>query len=98
MELKGYEKHYPDQLSGGQQQRVSIARALINHPKIIFADEPTGNLDNENGLKIMALLKKINKHLKTTILMVTHNLDLIKDTSRTLYMLDGRIINDEHHN
>lgn len=95
VELKGYEKRFPSQLSGGQQQRVAIARALVNDPLIIFADEPTGNLDNQTGLNIMELFKKVNETLSTTIIMVTHNADLIKYTTRTLYMLDGRITKDE---
>jgi putative ABC transport system ATP-binding protein len=93
--MKEYVNYYPNQLSGGQQQRVSIARALINDPKIIFADEPIGSLDYHNGLLIMELFKKLNKELKITILMVTHNEDTTKYGTRVIHMLDGKVIKDE---
>lgn len=89
--LEGYEKHFPYQLSGGQQQRVAIARALFSKPEIIFADEPTGNLDSTTGDSIMALLKKINDELNTTIVMVTHSDEYAEIGSRKIKMKDGQI-------
>jgi ABC-type lipoprotein export system ATPase subunit len=83
----------PNQLSGGQQQRVAIARALVGNPKIILADEPTGNLDSKTGLEIMALFKKINTEDKT-IIMVTHNDELLDFASRVISMRDGKVISD----
>ncbi len=93
--LKGYEDYYPNQLSGGMQQRVAIARCLINEPDIIFADEPTGNLDYANGKLIMELFSKLNKELKKTILMVTHNEETTFYASRVIHMLDGKVVADE---
>ncbi len=87
--------HKPAELSGGEQQRVAVARALANNPKILFADEPTGNLDSKNGEVISELFKKINKELGLTILMVTHNKDLIRLSDRTLYMRDGLLHEEE---
>lgn len=84
----------PNQLSGGQQQRVAIARALITEPKVILADEPTGNLDTKTGLEIMELFKKIHS-TGTTIVMVTHNNDLLKYATRIIKMKDGQIIEDK---
>jgi putative ABC transport system ATP-binding protein len=81
----------PAKLSGGQQQRVSIARALANKPAIILADEPTGNLDSENGKKIFDLLHKLSRTEKTTILIVTHDLDIAGKTDRTFKLKDGKI-------
>ena len=77
------------------QQRVAIARCLINDPKIIFADEPTGNLDYKNGIMIMELFKELNQNHKKTILMVTHNEDTTLYGTRTLHMLDGKVVKDE---
>jgi len=93
--LKGYENHYPAQLSGGMQQRVAIARCLINQPEIIFADEPTGNLDYANGKIIMELFAKLNKDYKKTILMVTHNEETTLYANRVIHMLDGKVVHDE---
>lgn len=93
--MKDYINYYPSQLSGGMQQRVAIARCLINDPKIIFADEPIGNLDYESGIKIMELFKMLNQKYNKTILMVTHNLESTKYGQRTLHMLDGKVIHDE---
>jgi putative ABC transport system ATP-binding protein len=90
-----YKDLYPNQLSGGMQQRVAIARALVNHPKIIFADEPTGNLDHQNGLDIMNLLQKIYVEQNITIIMVTHNIDNLQFCSRKITLLDGMVQNDE---
>ncbi|MFA6800587.1 MAG: ABC transporter ATP-binding protein [Acholeplasmataceae bacterium] len=89
---------YPAQLSGGQQQRVAIARALINDPKIIFADEPTGNLDYQTGLQIMELFQSLHKNQHKTIFMVTHNMDTTKYGTRILSMLSGKVIKDEKNN
>ena len=85
-------RHFPTQLSGGQCQRVAIARAIIGNPDIILADEPTGNLDSKMGAEVMALLHKLNKEDGRTIVMVTHNEDQAKLTSRTIRFFDGRQI------
>ncbi|MFL8673694.1 ABC transporter ATP-binding protein [Clostridioides sp. GD02404] len=85
-------KHTPRELSGGQQQRVAIARALIGKPEILFADEPTGNLDSNTGTEIINLLSKINKESGQTIIMVTHSLEAAKSSSRTITILDGLIV------
>lgn len=82
----------PTRLSGGQQQRVSIARALANHPSIILADEPTGNLDSETGKKIFDLLHSLSRSENTTILAVTHDMDIAGKTDRTFTLKDGKII------
>ncbi len=98
LELVGLEEritHKPAELSGGEQQRVAVARALANNPAILFADEPTGNLDSKNGQAISELFKKINKELGVTILLVTHNNELIDLSDRTLYMRDGLLHEDE---
>ena len=86
---------YPNDLSGGQQQRVAIGRALINHPKILLADEPTGNLDSRNSKHVMKLLEFYNKKHRQTIIMVTHDMSLAKRASRVITMSDGKIIKDE---
>lgn len=83
-------KHYPAQLSGGQQQRIAVARALVGGPKILFADEPTGNLDSNNGHVVMDLLKQLNQE-GTTICMVTHDQKYIDDSVRKVALLDGVI-------
>ena len=86
--------HLSNQLSGGEKQRVAIARALVNNPKIILADEPTGNLDSKTGSEIMDLFKKI--HSKgTTVVMVTHNPDLLEYATRIIEMRDGKIVSDK---
>ncbi|MBQ9884271.1 MAG: ABC transporter ATP-binding protein [Bacteroidaceae bacterium] len=85
-------RHMPNQLSGGQCQRVAIARAIIGNPEIILADEPTGNLDSKMGAEIMDLLQSLNKEDGRTIVMVTHNEEQAKMTTRTLRMLDGRVV------
>jgi putative ABC transport system ATP-binding protein len=87
-------QHYPSQLSGGEQQRVAIARAFITSPKILFADEPTGNLDEENAHQIVDLLFGINGEEKTTLVIVTHNLELAQKTDRILQMKGGRIVDE----
>lgn len=86
-------KNYPNQLSGGQQQRVAIARALINDPSVIFADEPTGNLDSKNGHEVVEILKKLNREGRT-IVIVTHDLELAKVARRIIKIFDGQIISD----
>ncbi len=82
---------YVTQISGGQQQRVSIARALINRPKVIFADEPTGNLDRETGAKVLSLLREINRENNTTLVMVTHDREVAIMSDRIIELVDGRI-------
>src|SRR6187402_1665913 len=86
--------HYPSQLSGGEQQRVAMARAFITNPKILFADEPTGNLDEENAQHITDLLFKMNKENGTTLVLVTHNLELAQKTHRILRMRGGILIEE----
>lgn len=86
-------KHFPQQLSGGQQQRVAIARALVAQPKLILADEPTGNLDSKNGKEVMELLTQLNE-LGTTIVMVTHSQHDANFSSRTIRLLDGKVVNE----
>lgn len=86
--------HYPAQLSGGEQQRVAIARAFINQPKILFADEPTGNLDTETGEYIEKLIFDLNEQQGTTLVLVTHDLELAKKCSRIIRLRNGRIYED----
>ncbi len=84
--------HFPSQLSGGQQQRVAIARAIVGKPRIVLADEPTGNLDSQMGDEVMAILKDLNAADKTTVVMVTHDPRLAAQTARTLRLFDGRLV------
>ncbi|MCP1382935.1 ABC transporter ATP-binding protein [Runella salmonicolor] len=86
--------HYPTQLSGGEQQRVSLARAFSNQPQILFADEPTGNLDAETGVKVEKLLFDLNKESGTTLILVTHNLELAAKTQRIIRIKGGKILSD----
>ncbi len=86
--------HLPNELSGGQQQRTSIGRALITNPTIILADEPTGNLDSKSSDEIVALLKKTNKELKQTIIMITHNMEIAKCADRIIKIEDGKIVEE----
>jgi putative ABC transport system ATP-binding protein len=92
--LKDRLHHYPSQLSGGEQQRVAMARAFITDPKILFADEPTGNLDEENAHHITDLLFGMNKEQATTLVLVTHNLELAQRTQRILRMKGGKLVDD----
>lgn len=97
LELVGLEHrlhHYPHQLSGGQQQRVAIARALCNNPSLILADEPTGNLDPLSSHTVMNIFKTLNTTLKTTIILVTHELAIAQQTNRIIELVDGVIIHD----
>jgi len=89
--LDGHRAHRPVELSGGQQQRTAIARALINRPKVLFADEPTGNLDSRNGTEVLNLLKKFNQEYGITILMVTHSEESALCGNRIIKLKDGRI-------
>ncbi len=86
--------HYPSQLSGGEQQRVAMARAFITSPRILFADEPTGNLDEENATQITDLLFGMNREEKTTLILVTHNLELAQKTERILQMKGGKLVGE----
>jgi putative ABC transport system ATP-binding protein len=92
--LAGREQHYPAQLSGGQQQRVAIARALVGAPSILFADEPTGNLDTASSREIMDILEQLNRKDGITIILVTHEPDIAAYASRKLVMKDGQIVQD----
>lgn len=95
LKLVGMQEHknyFPNELSGGMQQRIAIARALVNNPKILFADEPTGNLDQKKGIEIMELLKKLNEENKLTIVLVTHNEDYLRYCNRTINLIDGEFI------
>lgn len=92
--LKNRAEHFPSQLSGGEQQRVAIARAFVTKPKIILADEPTGNLDSENGKRIMDLLFDMNKKYKTTLILITHDQKIAKRCKKHIHILDGKLVND----
>lgn len=89
--LENRKEHLPNELSGGQQQRTSIGRALITNPAIILADEPTGNLDTKSSEEIVSLLKKSNKELNQTIIMITHNMEIAKSADRIIKIADGKI-------
>jgi lipoprotein-releasing system ATP-binding protein len=93
--LKGKENRKPYEISGGEMQRTAIARALINQPKVLLADEPTGNLDSTNTQKVMDIFKEINKS-QTTIVMVTHEIDLARQTKRIVELRDGSVIREEY--
>jgi lipoprotein-releasing system ATP-binding protein len=93
--LKGKENRKPYEISGGEMQRTAIARALINQPKVLLADEPTGNLDSTNTQRVMDIFKEINKS-QTTIVMVTHEIDLARQTKRIVELRDGSVIKQEY--
>lgn len=95
LDLKNRVNHLPNELSGGQQQRVSIGRALMNHPSILLADEPTGNLDSKSSKEIIELLKLSNKKYHQTIIMITHDQSLALNADRIITLKDGKIIKDE---
>ncbi len=92
--LKNRLKHLPNQLSGGQQQRVSIGRALMNHPALLLADEPTGNLDSENSKEIISLLRKFNKENNQTVIIITHDERIALSADRVITIEDGQITRD----
>lgn len=95
LDIKGREKHLPNQLSGGQQQRVSIGRALMNAPAVVLADEPTGNLDTKNSQEIVELLKLSNQKFGQTLIIITHDENIALQADRIMALEDGRIIRDE---
>jgi putative ABC transport system ATP-binding protein len=95
--LAGWESHTPSELSGGQQQRVAIARAIVTAPHVLFADEPTGNLDTTRGHEIMELLTTLNRDRGITIVMVTHEPDMSAYASRVVRFVDGRVASDERN-
>jgi putative ABC transport system ATP-binding protein len=90
--------HKPNELSGGQQQRVAIARSLVNNPEIILADEPTGNLDSHSGEQVMQMLSDLHQKEKKTIILVTHDIDLVKFSQRTVHIKDGLVQNITYNN
>ena len=92
--LQGREHHYPAQLSGGEQQRVALARAFSNRPRILFADEPTGNLDQATGQRVVEILLELNRELGTTTVLVTHDLELARLTRRIIRLADGAVVGD----
>ena len=92
--LKDRGHHFPTQLSGGEQQRVAIARAFSNDPRILFADEPTGNLDSDTGSRIVELLEQLNRESGSTVVLVTHDLSLAARTQRVIRLADGAVIED----
>lgn len=96
--LAEFKKHFPNQVSGGMQQRTAIVRALINDPQIIFADEPTGNLDSKSTLEVMENFKFLHDEYKKTIIMVTHSLDNLKYATRHIQIIDGKVVLDEKIN
>lgn len=93
-ELRHCTNKYPSQMSGGEQQRVAVARALIMNPEMLFADEPTGNLDSVNGKRVLAILEDINRRHGMTILLVTHEADFAARAERQIHLADGRIVRD----
>ena len=93
--LADWAEHVPDELSGGQRQRVTIARALVNNPAIVWADEPTGDLDSENADEIVALMRQLNRERNLTFLIVTHDIGVGRKTDRIVRMVDGQIVDEE---
>lgn len=94
VELEDRILHFPNQLSGGQRQRVAVARALINQPELILADEPTGNLDTKTGDQIFDIFKKLNSEMKITIVIVTHDQELARRTGKIIRLVDGRVVDE----
>lgn len=94
LNIENRKDHLPNELSGGQQQKTSIGRALITRPTLLLADEPTGNLDSKSSDEIISLLKKTNKELKQTIIMITHNMEIAKVADRIIKIEDGKIVED----
>lgn len=92
MGLEGRLDHRPNELSGGQQQRVSIARALVNNPSIVLADEPTGNLDSKTEQEILDLMRQMNRESNTTFIIVTHEQEVAEQSDRVIYLQDGRVV------
>ena len=95
--LKGHMRHKPSQMSGGQQQRVGIARAFVAHPKVVFADEPTGNLDSKTTVEIMELITSIASEYGLTLVIVTHDREIADYADRIIHLIDGNIISDERN-
>ncbi len=95
--LSGRLGHKPNEMSGGEQQRVSIARALINDPDVILADEPTGNLDTKSGNEIVELIEDLNRKMKKTIVVVTHDINLARRADREIHIKDGKIEHDKNN-
>ena len=92
VDMQNRSTNYPHQLSGGEMQRVAMCRAVINNPKIIFADEPTGNLDSENGKAVLAVLLEFQKERQTTLVLVTHSAEIAKIADRMIVLKDGRVV------
>ena len=97
VKLKKHKKHLPNQMSGGQQQRVGVARALVVDPKIIFADEPTGNLDSHTSEEVMRLMQQVVREQKKTLVMVTHDAHLATYADRVFHIRDGKILKIEEN-
>jgi putative ABC transport system ATP-binding protein len=97
VELTNRGHHFPSELSGGEQQRIAIARAFANQPKILLADEPTGNLDSRNGAHIFDLMTRLHDDNRTTLVLVTHDQELANRAERQIRLRDGRVIKDENH-
>jgi putative ABC transport system ATP-binding protein len=94
--LAGRLRHRPIELSGGEQQRVALARALVNQPKILLADEPTGNLDSRTGTEVMQLIRRLNESLQMTVVLVTHETALAeKYADRLIFLADGKVVSDQ---
>jgi putative ABC transport system ATP-binding protein len=93
--LREWASHVPDELSGGQRQRATIARSLVNNPAIVWADEPTGDLDSENAQEIVALMRRLNRERGLTFLIVTHDISVGRSTDRIVRMVDGQIVDEE---